>query len=255
MEGQWLDHCLRNSGALTIERCGECQRSLEGRPFSFFIIERLTAVILQTAIMLLLLTCGLYQDIVSVNTSIAGALGVSLYFGLAIACTTLCERPSQTHASIAQRTLLQRIKLHTTIAVLVAHVTGSYQLSFFSPMVAILHHTWEFILYQGIHTLPRLQPNPQEPMFTTPPMSLSPLFSALARVEPTSKEFLPRLKQFLRSEGECELLVRLEKPAAVYVADVLDKVRDHRAADPRKTWADFCIAFVCASALPPSRIL
>jgi len=138
-------------------------------------------------------------------------------------------------------------------------------------MFTALYHMWKVIPYQIVHGLfwlpphgkhrrsqntppPSVQPNPQQSMSTTPLMSLPPFFSALARVQPASSEFLPTLERFLRSRGEYELLAQLEPPTAVYAADVLDKVRDDRAAASRKAWADFHVAFVCASTPLPSGI-
>ena len=64
-------------------------------------------------------------------------------------------------------------------------------------------------------------------MPATPPVSLPPIFSTLARVDPNSEEFLPILGLFLQDKGEHKLLAQLEGSAAVYVADILDKVRNH----------------------------
>jgi len=88
---------------------------------------------------------------------------------------------------------------------------------------------------------------------TTPPVSLPPIFSTLPRVDPNSEEFLPILGLFIQNKGEHKLLARLKGSAAVYVADILDKVSNHRAVGSHETWADFRVAFGCASYFPPPK--
>lgn len=93
------------------------------------------------------------------------------------------------------------------------------------------------------------------PALTTPPTSLPPIFSTLATVDPNSEEFLPTLGLFLQNKGEHKLLEQLEGSAAVYVADILDKVRNYWAAESRETLADLRVVFGCGSAFLPSKIL
>ena len=71
-------------------------------------------------------------------------------------------------------------------------------------------------------------------VLAAPSVFLPPLFSSLARVDPNSIEFRSILKQFLQSKEEHKLLTQLEGLAAVYVADILDKVRNHCATAPRE---------------------
>ena len=85
--------------------------------------------------------------------------------------------------------------------------------------------------------------------------SLPPLFSALIRVKPGAKEFLPTLESFLRDKREHELLAQLKGSAAVYVANTLDKVRNHFPAVYREARADFRVVFGSSSVLLPLRIL
>ena len=94
-----------------------------------------------------------------------------------------------------------------------------------------------------------------QPMLATPPVSLPPVFSALARAEPDSQVFLPILETFLRSTREHELLTQLEGSAAVYVADVLDKVRNHFQAVSCESRAKFRAVFGCPSVLLSPRMV
>jgi hypothetical protein len=102
---------------------------------------------------------------------------------------------------------------------------------------------------------PRVPPDrPQDlpAMLATPQMPLPRLFSTLAKMDPSSKDFLPTLDLFLRSKEERELLVQLEGSTAVYAANILDMVRS-QAAVPHDDWTDFCAAYgyiICVS-LPP----
>jgi len=72
-------------------------------------------------------------------------------------------------------------------------------------------------------------------VLAAPSVFLPPLFSSLARVDPNSIEFRSILKQFLQSKEEHKVLAQLEGLAAVYVADILDKVCNHCATAPRET--------------------
>ena len=112
---QWLNRYLRHAGGSTIERCGDRQRKLEGLerwPFHTF-VESLP-VMLQVA--LLLLACGLCQQMTSVNTSVAcvllvfTALGVLFYLGIVITGASSYECPFQTPASTALRDLWKGIR-------------------------------------------------------------------------------------------------------------------------------------------------
>jgi len=245
--GAWLDHYVRRAGGM-IEHLGDRKRkrdSLEKRSFHPFIVERCLAMILQIAIALLIITHGLYLRIVSAHTLIASVLGGPLYFWIAFAVSTSLECLPHTPTSIVRSTLWKKTIRYAFITGATFTGVPPYKCLPWSLMLAALHHVWEVIGCQVT----------QEPMSTEPLASLPPLFSALARVEPTSEGFLPMLKQFLRSKGEHKLLAQMEGPTAVYVADILDKVREHRAVASCEAWADFHVVFVRASVLPPSGIL
>ena len=66
-------------------------------------------------------------------------------------------------------------------------------------------------------------------MPATPRMPLPHLFSTLAKMDPSSKNFLPTLDLFLQSKEERKLLAQLEGPTAVYAANILDMVRNQAA--------------------------
>ena len=72
-----------------------------------------------------------------------------------------------------------------------------------------------------------------------PPVpSLSRLFSALERMEPSSKAFLPILRLFLRSKEERKLLERLGGSVC------------SRGVFACEAWADLCVVCGCAHVFP-----
>jgi len=169
-----------------IERCGDRQLKHDGLkkwPFRLF-IESLP-VMLQIA--LLLLACGLSQQMASINTTVASvlitltALGVLFYLGIVIAGTASYECPFQTPVSTTLCTLWKKIGPKTTTA-LVSIVTTCvllFKCLPWVPVLATLHHLWEAIQCQILNvllwlpliwrchhsqsaSLPIAQPNPQE---------------------------------------------------------------------------------------------
>ena len=144
---QWLNRYLRHSGGSTIERCGDRQRKLEGLerwPFHTFV--ECLPVMLQIA--LLLLACGLYRQMASVNTSVAGvlvvftALGVLFYLGVVVTGASSYQCPFQTPASTALRELWKEIRPRMGPVVL--------------PITGALHSLWDAILCRVLRTLLRL---------------------------------------------------------------------------------------------------
>jgi len=112
---QWLNRYLRHSGGSMIERCGDRQRKCDGLnkwPLHFFV--ECLPMMLQVA--LLLLACGLYRHMWSINTSIAYALitltglGVAFYLAIVIAGTSSYACPFQTPASTALRSLWKKVR-------------------------------------------------------------------------------------------------------------------------------------------------
>ena len=87
-----------------------------------------------------------------------------------------------------------------------------------------------------------------------PPVPLiSPLFSALERMEPGSEAFLPTLELFLQIKEERKLLEKLEGSAAIHAADVIEKARD-RGVFSCEAWADLFVACGRAHVFRHSRI-
>ena len=159
-----------------IKRSGDRQRKCDGlNKWSFdFFIESLP-MMLQVA--LLLLACGLFKHMASINTSVAGilialtALGVLFYIGIVIVGTASYDCPFQTPVSTGLQSLWKGFGHHATTALLPIVVTGT-------SLLVSLHHVWEVILCQAIHMmlwipligmhhhsqdvqLPVVEPNPQ----------------------------------------------------------------------------------------------
>ena len=264
---------LRNVGGAAIEHPGDRQRTRDNlgkSSFSSIQTERFLAAILQIAIMFLLGVCGTHEHIVSLNISVASVLGDPLYLKIFVAGMTLYRCSFKAPISLAQRYLCKAG--HNIAAALLPIVTTGLSMSSlpWSLVLAAPRRMRGAVVYQVIHTLwfppperrhhsqivspPIVQSNTQEPIFAAPLVSLPPLFLALARVKPTSREFPPMLELFLRSK-EHKLLARLEKSTAVCVADVLDEVRNHRTAASFKARADFHVVFTRASAFLSPRTL
>jgi hypothetical protein len=112
---QWLNRYLRNSGGSTIERCGDRQRKCDGLdkwPLHFF-VESLPMML---QVSLLLLTSGLCRHMWSINASVARTLigftglGVIFYIGIVIAGMSSYACPFQTPASIALRSIWNKVQ-------------------------------------------------------------------------------------------------------------------------------------------------
>ena len=150
-----------------IERCGDRQRKCDGLqkwPFHLF-VESLP-VMLQIA--LLLLACGLYQYMASVNTPVANLLltitllGVLFYAGVVTAGAYSYECPFQTPASVSLRSLwvkLGRRLIQATLFVAVAlHALGEIVQRHISHITARLPriHIWYRFRSPSENAEPRL---------------------------------------------------------------------------------------------------
>ena len=138
-----------------VERCGDRQRKFDGLqkwPFHLF-VESLP-VMLQIA--LLLLACGLYQYMASVNTIVAYTLftltgfGVVFYIGIVIAGATSYDCPFQTPLSVPLRTLWKKFGFSFIPAIKALYALGEI----------IEFHMFRLIMHLPHFPPPRLNNRP-----------------------------------------------------------------------------------------------
>ena len=111
---QWLNRYLRHAGGSIIERCGDRQLKYDGlRKWQFHLVLEALPVMLQVA--LLLLACGLWRYMASINTPVAVVLitltgiGGLFYLVIAVSGALSYACPFQTPASTALRILWKKV--------------------------------------------------------------------------------------------------------------------------------------------------